>query len=250
MAKPVISPATSVLGYKQWQEWTFQPFASGTPTSWSCSTLPPGFEINTTTGAISGTGTAAGVYDVALYATNGDGTSDPLLLTIGIELSAYAPNSACNVVWDVQSGEVTLLGASTATAATGQAAPLFQAKSGDDIIFFVRLINQGVYLDLPLTGLRFAIKELEPENRLILSTDGFLKRGAGEQTYYILHARFDEDALAAALSNYENDKGTIFNALGEFERTETNLVHAEYGPATVQRSSRTFLVDVERDIVQ
>src|SRR5207302_11350065 len=85
MAAPVINTTTSVLGYKQYEEWEYQPWASNTPTSWSSSTLPPGLAINGSTGLISGAATLAGVFIVGIIATNADGDSAPVNLTIGIE---------------------------------------------------------------------------------------------------------------------------------------------------------------------
>lgn len=250
MAVPTISPVTSILGFKQYDPWTFQMYATNSPTSWTLRGQPTGITIDNA-GRVSGAALESGVFNAVATATNGDGNSAELTFPIGIEYVAYAPNSAINLVWNTQTGELAVLDSSGATTspADGSDLPLFQAKLGDDMLFFIRLWN-GTYLDLPLTGLRFSIKEKDTEKRVVLSTEGFLKRGVGPQTYYILHAKFDGNALKGALSNYDDDAGTKFAALGEFERTETNLVYGELGPATLVRSSRTILVDTERDITQ
>jgi len=48
--------------------------ASNSPTSYASTGLPPGVAINATTGRLSGTPTAAGVYMVTVSATNAEGT--------------------------------------------------------------------------------------------------------------------------------------------------------------------------------
>jgi hypothetical protein len=44
MAAPIINQNTSVLGYRRFQQWTYQPFATGDqkPWRWQCSALPEG----------------------------------------------------------------------------------------------------------------------------------------------------------------------------------------------------------------
>ena len=57
--------------------------ASNTPTSYNATGLPPGLNVDTTLGIISGTPTADGVYPVTLSATNAGGTgTSTLTLTI------------------------------------------------------------------------------------------------------------------------------------------------------------------------
>lgn len=62
--------------------------ATNTPTSWAATGLPSGMEIDST-GLISGTATAAGVYLIKVTATNGDGSSTPLDIAMGIEDTNY-----------------------------------------------------------------------------------------------------------------------------------------------------------------
>lgn len=65
----------------------YQIVASNSPTSYALaagSTLPAGLTLNTATGAISGTPTAAGNSSPSFTATNADGTSDPVAIAITI----------------------------------------------------------------------------------------------------------------------------------------------------------------------
>ena len=81
--------------------------ASGTndPTSYAeTGTLPAGLTFSTTTGAITGTPTAAGTNTVSITATNGSGTSAALSVAITIYASAVTP---------------TITSATTATASVG-----------------------------------------------------------------------------------------------------------------------------------
>ncbi len=79
---PVIgSPGTAVgtLG----QPFSYTITATNTPTSYGATGLPTGLSVNTTTGVISGTPTAAGTYTITIQATNGSGTSSTsMALTI------------------------------------------------------------------------------------------------------------------------------------------------------------------------
>ncbi len=64
--------------------------ASGSPTSYSASALPPGLSMGTTTGIISGTPTAAGTTAVLVGATNATGTGNATV-TITVAPSGAAP---------------------------------------------------------------------------------------------------------------------------------------------------------------
>ena len=59
--------------------YTYQIAATGNPTSFNATGLPAGLTVNTTTGVISGTPTAAGTSNVAISATNGVGTGTATL---------------------------------------------------------------------------------------------------------------------------------------------------------------------------
>ena len=81
-ALPVITSATTASGAVA-STFSYQITATGVPTSYGAAGLPAGLSLNTTTGLISGTPSAAGTYSVTLSATNSSGTGNaPLTLTV------------------------------------------------------------------------------------------------------------------------------------------------------------------------
>jgi len=90
-AVPVITSATTAPGTVNTTFVTYTIVATGSPTSYAATGLPAGLTLNTLTGAITGTPTAAGVSTVALTATNGTGTSSPVTLTITVAAASSAP---------------------------------------------------------------------------------------------------------------------------------------------------------------
>ncbi len=105
-----------------------QPYAGFTPTLGPADVtqpltyavtgaLPPGLTLDTNTGAISGTPTAAGSYDFSMTATNAAGTSAPLALTIVV--TAPPPPPAAQVTPVPTLGEWGMIGLSGLLALFG-----------------------------------------------------------------------------------------------------------------------------------
>ena len=84
---PIITSGTAAAGVIG-TPFAYSIVASGTPTSWGATGLPPGLTL--TTNAIGGTPTTAGTYPVTITATNASGT-DTATLTITITATAIAP---------------------------------------------------------------------------------------------------------------------------------------------------------------
>ncbi len=238
MSAPVINTTTSVLGYKQWQAWEYQPFATNSPTSWACPNLPAGLSINTSTGLISGVAEVAGVFVCGLTATNGDGTSTPLALTIGIEESAaLLTNSGYQVEIDVVTRQASLVG--------GGDLHLF-ARENDSLLLWITLKKGGVALDLDMQSMEIAIKEFSPDGRIVLGSE-WKKYGSGTGAYYGLYAAIVGTALRNSLSSYEKDSGTLFDGLGEIGWVEANPDTGDFGPENFQFSTRDLPITLAAD---
>src|SRR6478609_431373 len=253
MPIPEITTTQSVLGFRQWQPWQFQPHAAHVPTSWESSPLPPGCVFNTVTGRILGPATAPGVYSFELRATNALGTSTPKVFTVGIEATGFVqPSNIIELYVDVTTRRVSLtpIFAETAVAQIAEdskalkkkIAPLLWIKAGDVVIFCLRFVKGGVVADLDLTDLKFVLKEFEPET-VICSAGGagfWQKLGTNDAAAYRLAVDLSAPDVYAALMNYEADQETTFVALAEFEWKENNPTTPLIGPAIVRGSTRTF----------
>ena len=86
---PIIISATTASG-NVGVAFSYQILASNTPTSYNASQLPAGLGVDTTTGLISGTPTAAGSYTVAISAGNSGG-SDYATLNLTIAAAPVLP---------------------------------------------------------------------------------------------------------------------------------------------------------------
>jgi len=248
---PVINLTTSVLGYAQWQNWSYQPWATGlTGTdTWTSSALPPGMTLNAATGTLSGACATAGVYNVGLQVSNANGSSAPIMLTIGIDPRAFSAHSGVDLFIDTATGAVTATPPGTTAVTTTVPSWLFSLKEGDDLLLFVHFVRDGTILDLgALTELTFGMKQFEPERTLVLSTD-FGRTGAGDETIYIAYIHFESADFKAALSDYESDTGTSFIPLAEIAWKEPNATDPKIGPDVLQRRSATFNVFASRAIV-
>ena len=253
-SKPVISPIQSVIGYLQWQAFEFQIAATQSPTQWYCSPIAPGLLFDDTTGTILGAATVPGVYVFTVQAENAVGISEPVTFAMGIEATGFLePSNIIELEIDVTTKVVSMAsdsgagaGASGATAAAVPA--LLWVKAGDDLLLNIRFLKAGVPADITVTSLKFALKELEPENVLVAS-DAWTPVGAGTEASYRMFVHVDSDELRGALSNYEDDTATQFLALDEFEWIEQNTYEPMVGPDLLRSSTRTFGVMLPRDLI-
>ena len=97
------------------QLFSYQVVASGQPTSYTASGLPPGFTIDPETGLITGAPTSAniGIYTIMVTATNEEGTSATFYLTLSIIPSQLGPPPSLQNIstrLKVLSGDNTLIG--------------------------------------------------------------------------------------------------------------------------------------------
>ena len=175
------------------------------------------------------------------------------MLTIGIDAAnAALTSSGYEVTIDVATRTVSATAALTSAAATpqGVVAPLLFAKENDDLLLWIKFQKNGQNLDLNIHTLAIAIKEFEPDARLVLG-DTFTKFGTGTGAYYGLYAAFTGSALAAALSNYEANAGTAFNAIAEIEWQEANPNNVGgFGPIYLRFTTQDFLLKIASDMAQ
>ncbi len=94
LSAPVISSTKTATATKG-ITFSYTITASNSPTSYAATGLPAGLAINTSSGVISGTPTAAGTSSVTISATNATGTgSTTLTITVNAALSVPAITSA------------------------------------------------------------------------------------------------------------------------------------------------------------
>jgi uncharacterized repeat protein (TIGR02543 family) len=81
---PVITSSLAASG-TQGTAFTYNIVATNSPTSYGATGLPTGLSINTATGAITGTPTVSGTFNVSISATNAIGTdTQNLVLTLAV----------------------------------------------------------------------------------------------------------------------------------------------------------------------
>ncbi len=208
------------------------------------------------TGLITGAAQVPGVRSFGVIASNADGDSAEQQFTIGVEPGALVPDALPWIAVDTVSGQIRVDNVAIAPLTPEilkkmeedekfEPPVVLAVKEGDDLLSRISFVRGQTVQDITLTTLRLVLKEFEPEQTLVVS-GAFQKQGNSTGTNFLLHSKFDGAALAGALSNYEGDKGTFFYALAEFERGETN--NTGVGPATLIRSSATFVIRIERDI--
>ncbi|MEO7933197.1 MAG: hypothetical protein ABIT76_08580 [Chthoniobacterales bacterium] len=326
MPAPTIDPTTSVLGYKQWEYWQYQPYATDSSflpvVLWEAKGLPDGMTIDAptlyiattgaastdiitatgsafangdkvyftaltggaglavntryyvvnvsgatfklaltsggtaidfttditaatiskvSTGLISGAATVPGVFVVELKATNAEGTGR-LIVPIGITPQAGSNSFYPDVEIDVVTREVLWPGC--------------VIKLHDALILRVAFKNSGSYIDMDLTGLRMVLKQEETES-ILVKGNTFAKVGAGTAARYLLYIPASDAAFAAALADSEDNipldaasglSTTGFPALAEISWTVNNASGISGSPTTLNQSSKTFLIEAERDL--
>jgi hypothetical protein len=125
---PVISSSLAQSGTVG-SSFNYQITASGSPTSYGAVVLPAGLTLNTSTGAITGTPTAAGTSNVSISATNGSGTGTATLV---ITVSPSGGGASGLIAgWDFQ----TTTSGGTAVVAAPSCPTTFEANFGTGTLY-------------------------------------------------------------------------------------------------------------------
>jgi hypothetical protein len=191
--------------------------ATNTPTSYAATPLPAGLSINTGTGAITGTPTAAGITTTSITATNGSGTSTAVSLVWDVQASPDGMGtwSDTELDLDLLTREVT-----RPLVATGDDGAVLTLLRKDEISLLVGAKKHGVLQDLKpgtqVVSVKLALKEFEPERVLTLAGGTPTKVGSGSTTRFRIPLEITE-ADWTVLSDYERDFRTEVIAYGEIE---------------------------------
>ncbi len=142
---PVITSATMASGTVG-SAFTYQIAASNTPTSYNASGLPSGLSVNTSTGAITGTPTAAGTSSVTISATNASGTGTA---TLTLTVSAAGAQQSIGVQFV---GLGTALSASTSAGVPAVAQTNWQPLTGSSFSSVSLTNNAGATTTAKISG--------------------------------------------------------------------------------------------------
>lgn len=250
MAKPVINTTTSVLGYDQYEEWSYQPAASNFPTAWTSSPLPPGLSLDPDTGRIYGALEVRGTSIVYLYASNTDGMSEPLELVIGIEpASATLRLPGYEASLDIGSRILTV--GDVVASIDSETPPEIVVKYRDDLLLFLRTKKNGQILDLGEAAATMSFKVLADDEKPMPVPTTAKRYGTGIGTYYAIQAKLDSLEVFEAASERVVGKDAFFDAISEIELIINNPLHVDgIGGAKLRISSRSFLTRISLDGAQ
>ena len=242
---PVISNITSILGYAEREFWVYQPAVTqGAPvTEWSWTGLPPGVTVNTSTGAITGPATNTGVYLATVTATNDSGSAS-LVIPIGIFAAGWQQQGAIALDVDLNTGGVIPI-------ITGykDGSPVIYGQQGATLMLDVGFTqNAGASL-IPLypSEVEITLKQFDSDGAPMCASDGtFQVLGSYQSTRYRLLLPLTGDLLTSALSDNEQDKGTLLSLLGEIRWKQP--IDFNSTAVLIPRSSLTFTAQVGKAI--
>jgi hypothetical protein len=219
------------------RSWSYQPnleAGSDPAVSWAATGLPAGMAINTTSGLISGIPTEPGVFVINLTATNASGTSLVMVFPMGVSFSPLSYDGAVLMNVFLQSGAVVRPGTSQS--------PLLFAKSDDKLVVAIGFVDDaGVLQEIgAVNAINVTFKAYDDEQKVVLTTGNFFAVGDYESRRYLVVLDFTSPIIKAALSDWEDPRGTGIVALGEIEWTWVWVPPASVATEELTRSSWNF----------
>ncbi len=196
---PVISSSATASGNVS-SAFSYASAASNTPTSFNVGALPAGLVVNTSTGAISGTPTTAGVTSVTLSANNatGTGAAVTLVITIGAAIPTGGGGGG--------GGGGTIGGGTTVAAApTLTTQPQSQSVAeGTSVMFSVSATGTGLNFQwskngAPITGAQAATHTIA----------GVKSADAGTYSVYVSNTAGSATSSGAVLTVAAAPVGTV-----------------------------------------
>ena len=245
MAKPILSPVTSINALVKGQPWTYQPAITGggPVAAWSATGLPSGVTMSAATGKITGFPSVPGVYNVTLKARDSANVwSDALIFPMGVESLPFEQDGAVRININLQTGKVY-------SPQDGADTPLY-AKVGDKLLISVGFEDGGILQELSMMGLiNVAMKVWDDEQFIPLNDGNFKKTGDYDTTRYLTTLDFDSDPrIRAAFDEFEDPHGTGFIGLGEIAWTWFTWQAGFTVPRQHVRTSRNFSLATFRDL--
>jgi alpha-tubulin suppressor-like RCC1 family protein len=212
--------------------------ATNEPDSFTATGLPAGLTINSS-GLISGTPTAAGIYLVTLTATNnvGTGTSKTLRMNVAAASTAPTPppvfleNGGVDVFMDLQTRELSLTPpkaeatiASGATVVNSTKDKPLLIKSGEILWLNLRFTKGTKSVDPEPTAMRFGVAS-KIGGPLLMEGDAFTKVGTGSSAYYKMRVVGVAAEFGALIEDYyDEDAVEQMDAEGKVEASnETDI---------------------------
>ncbi len=245
MAIPIISTTTSILGYRKGQYFEYQMAATNAPTSWAAPGLPGGMTISST-GLISGTASAPGVYLVRVTATNATGPSAALEVAMGIEDTNFNDGIGIEVNIDLRSGSVSVPGITP--SGTGASPASLYLKYNDKVFLDIGFLKGESLQTMDMVSITMNIREFDGETVLVQS-DGLIQSiGTSDRPRYRIFVDLETTSLLTALGNYQGDFGTTFDAIAEIEWVVGYTEPGALAPEVI-RSSKTFRIAIDKDLV-